>query len=189
MVTGRQSQPGGLAYVRAVSVDQAGGAWATGGIACLGQRTSHGLPARHPTGLTSPSSCRLRSGHWDEAEDWVATLGPGAQLTTSQVRLDGGPAWASLDRSEHPPYPMTGVLQVYVRDVPELPFPHGTDLFQLLWCPNNHDEPWYGPGPSRRGVTRPASPSRSPTPRRQHSIPLLTQPPTSRHHACFCPSG
>lgn len=33
------------------------------------------------------------------------------------------------------------------RDVPELPFPDGTDLFQLLWCPNDHDEPWYGPKP------------------------------------------
>ncbi|MCL2585233.1 MAG: hypothetical protein FWE35_22550 [Streptosporangiales bacterium] len=41
--------------------------------------------------------------------------------------------------------PLLAVLQVYARDVPELPFPDGTDLFQLLWCPNAHDEPWYGP--------------------------------------------
>jgi hypothetical protein len=41
--------------------------------------------------------------------------------------------------------PLVGVLQVYARDVPELPFPDGTDLFQLLWCPNEHDAPWYGP--------------------------------------------
>jgi hypothetical protein len=84
---------------------------------------------------------------WEQAGHWVATLGPGAQLNTSHVRFDGVPAWASLDRSEHQPYPMIGVLQVYARDVQDLPFPHGTDLFQLLWCPNNHDEPWYGPRP------------------------------------------
>lgn len=99
----------------------------------------------HPSNESVLVPLEIRT--WDEAEDWAATLGPGAQLNTSQVRLDGGPAWANLDRSEHPPYPMIGVLQVYARDVPELPFPHGTDLFQLLWCPNNHDEPWYGPRP------------------------------------------
>lgn len=84
---------------------------------------------------------------WEQAGHWVATLGPGARLDTSRVRFDGVPAWASLDRSEHQPYPMIGVLQVYARDVPGLPFPYGTDLFQLLWCPNNHGEPWYGPRP------------------------------------------
>lgn len=41
--------------------------------------------------------------------------------------------------------PLASVLQVYASDVPELPFPRGTDLFQLLWCPNEHDAPWYGP--------------------------------------------
>lgn len=84
---------------------------------------------------------------WDEAEEWVASLGAGARLNRSRVRIGGGPMWADLDRSSHPPYPMVGVLQVYGRDVPELPFPHGTDLFQLLWCPNNHDAPWGGPRP------------------------------------------
>ncbi|MDX3232642.1 hypothetical protein [Streptomyces sp. ME19-01-6] len=26
------------------------------------------------------------------------------------------------------------VLQLYAADVPDLPFPPGTDLLQLLWC-------------------------------------------------------
>jgi hypothetical protein len=39
------------------------------------------------------------------------------------------------------------VLQLYARDVPDLPFPDHTDLFQLLWCPNEHGEPWWGPCP------------------------------------------
>lgn len=84
---------------------------------------------------------------WREAEEWVATFGGQAELITSQIRPDGGPMLAILNGSRHPPCPMVGVLQVYARDVPELPFPHGTDLFQLLWCPNDHAEPWHGPRP------------------------------------------
>jgi hypothetical protein len=39
---------------------------------------------------------------------------------------------------------MVGVLQLWARDVPALPFPPGTDLLQILWCPvlhDPHDEP------------------------------------------------
>jgi len=45
------------------------------------------------------------------------------------------------------PVALVPVLQLYARDVPELPFPEDTDLFQLLWCPNWHDGPWHGPAP------------------------------------------
>jgi len=37
-----------------------------------------------------------------------------------------------------------GVLQLHADDVPELGFPEGTDLFQLLWCPRDHP-PQYCP--------------------------------------------
>jgi hypothetical protein len=84
---------------------------------------------------------------WDEAGAWAAALGPGTRLSTARVSLDGSPMYAEVFHLAHPPCPMIGVLQVYARDVPELPFPDGTDLFQLLWCPNNHDGPWYGPMP------------------------------------------
>jgi len=40
--------------------------------------------------------------------------------------------------------PYVTVLQLRRDDVPELGFPTDTDLFQLLWCPNDH-EPWFGP--------------------------------------------
>ncbi|MCF3131836.1 hypothetical protein [Streptomyces olivochromogenes] len=45
---------------------------------------------------------------------------------------------------------MISVLQLYSRDVPNLPFPTGTDLLQLLWCPDDHAEPqgqhrYWGP--------------------------------------------
>jgi hypothetical protein len=45
------------------------------------------------------------------------------------------------------PTALVPVLQLHARDVPTLPFPDRTDLFQLLWCPNMHDAPWYGPHP------------------------------------------
>ena len=32
------------------------------------------------------------------------------------------------------------VVQLRKGDVPEMPFPRGKDLFQLLWCPNEHGE-------------------------------------------------
>lgn len=40
--------------------------------------------------------------------------------------------------------PYVTVLQLRRDDVPELGFPADADLFQLLWCPNDH-EPLFGP--------------------------------------------
>ena len=37
------------------------------------------------------------------------------------------------------------ILQLTKNDVPELEFPEGKDLFQLLWCPDNHDNDTDGP--------------------------------------------
>ena len=39
------------------------------------------------------------------------------------------------------------VLQLTIEDVPELGFPSDSDLFQLLWCPNDHETlpPFYAP--------------------------------------------
>ena len=39
--------------------------------------------------------------------------------------------------------PHVSVLQLRRADVPELDFPLDTDVFQLLWCPNDHDDPLY----------------------------------------------
>ncbi|HEU5375660.1 MAG TPA: hypothetical protein VFV38_09495 [Ktedonobacteraceae bacterium] len=39
-----------------------------------------------------------------------------------------------------------GVIQLRAADVPELGFPEGCDLFQLLWCPRDHDcGSYWGP--------------------------------------------
>lgn len=37
------------------------------------------------------------------------------------------------------------LLQLFRRDVEQLPFPEGTDLLQILWCPRNHPDSPGGP--------------------------------------------
>jgi hypothetical protein len=39
------------------------------------------------------------------------------------------------------PVAMVPIAQVYAADVPAYPFPQGSDLVQILWCPN-HDGEW-----------------------------------------------
>ncbi|HEX6676607.1 MAG TPA: DUF1963 domain-containing protein [Actinomycetes bacterium] len=95
---------------------------------------------------------------WDQAVRWGQAAGVGV------LREGDGPIYAERWHYLPPeePSPLVGVLQLHARDVPELPFPEHTDLFQLLWCPNHHDLPWLGPCPIvvwRRGaeVTKPLS--------------------------------
>ncbi|WP_404815767.1 hypothetical protein [Streptomyces thermolineatus] len=47
---------------------------------------------------------------------------------------------------------MIPVLQLFARDVPGVEWPEGTDLLQVLWCPNDHDTP-PGQGPYYFGPT------------------------------------
>ncbi|MGW4800016.1 hypothetical protein ACWEPC_47135, partial [Nonomuraea sp. NPDC004297] len=35
-------------------------------------------------------------------------------------------------------------MQLFARDIPELPFPDGTESLQVLWCPLDH-EPYFQP--------------------------------------------
>jgi hypothetical protein len=50
-----------------------------------------------------------------------------------------------LYRTTHPyellpePLVLVPVLQLLISDAPQLPFPDGTDLLQILWCPNIHE--------------------------------------------------
>ncbi|PYC88069.1 hypothetical protein C7C46_01580 [Streptomyces tateyamensis] len=64
--------------------------------------------------------------NWPSAEPWPHCAerhyGPGDQPTPP-----GGSA-------------LVPVIQLYHRDAPEVPFPDGTDLLQVLWCPFEHDE-------------------------------------------------
>ncbi|MEW1841498.1 hypothetical protein AB0392_26460 [Nonomuraea angiospora] len=82
---------------------------------------------------------------WPTAEPWP---------TCARTVLVSGPpfnqyGWGTTqDRIPESPVPMVGVAQFYARDIPEIPFPEGTDLLQVLWCPNEHqlDDGW-GPIP------------------------------------------
>lgn len=47
-------------------------------------------------------------------------------------------------------FALVAVLQLRASDIPELPFPDGSDLFQLLWCPTDHADVGYGPRPFAR---------------------------------------
>jgi hypothetical protein len=44
------------------------------------------------------------------------------------------------DGGDHPPCPRVPVAQLFARDVPDLPFPDGADVLQLLWCPLEHGD-------------------------------------------------
>ncbi|CAG7642996.1 YwqG family protein [Actinacidiphila bryophytorum] len=64
--------------------------------------------------------------------------------------------WPTCDR--HPgedPYDLVSVAQLHAAEAPGLPFPEGTDLLQVLWCPVHHDQPHpAGWGPAGRVVWR-----------------------------------
>lgn len=78
----------------------------------------------------------------------------------------GGPLLWPADQewptcSEHPgedPYDLVSVAQLPAADVVGLPFPDGTDLLQVLWCPVHHRQPHpEGWGPAGRVVWRRAA--------------------------------
>ncbi|WP_203885837.1 hypothetical protein [Planotetraspora kaengkrachanensis] len=56
-----------------------------------------------------------------------------------------GEPWQFCESSDHEdlsdsqPIAMVPILQIYARDVPELPFPPGADVCQVLWCPFVHE--------------------------------------------------
>ena len=77
---------------------------------------------------------------WDEVTAWARPRGASVQLDRRTGSWTAQTSWPRAADGR----PLLGVLQVYARDVPELPFPDGTDLFQLLWCPNEHED---GPMP------------------------------------------
>jgi hypothetical protein len=51
--------------------------------------------------------------------------------------------------------PLVPVLQLLADDVSKLPFPAGSDVLQVLWCPFDHD-PWSAPLPRLRWRRRSA---------------------------------
>lgn len=69
---------------------------------------------------------------WPADEPWP--------VCESFVPFDQEGSRSEDEREWHQPAPLLPVLQLYARDVPELPFPEETDLCQVLWCPTDHGD-------------------------------------------------
>lgn len=93
-------------------------------------------PAYRPCGrLTTLEDIRALRAILTTA--WSRPRGPRENLLTPQEqetvdRIDAGHAPELLPRG---PLPLIPLVQLYARDVPDLPFPEGTDLLQVLWLP------------------------------------------------------
>lgn len=73
---------------------------------------------------------------WPADEPWPTCAG-----TNLEDHLEFAPGPAEV--------PLVPVMQVFADDVPELRFPSGADVLQVLWCPFDH-EPWGDPRPELR---------------------------------------
>ncbi|MGY0234017.1 hypothetical protein [Longispora urticae] len=73
---------------------------------------------------------------WPVGEAWPGCDDP------DRSHADWLPAGGSRDTAMSRTQPLVPVLQLFARDVPELPFPPGTNLFQLLWCPTWGHSDW-----------------------------------------------
>ena len=71
-----------------------------------------------------------------------ATTTPGASKLGGTFLWPGEEPWPRC--AEHDDA-LAAVLQLRTEDVPEVGFPPGRDLFQLLWCPQAHEGHGYGP--------------------------------------------
>ncbi|WTW92146.1 DUF1963 domain-containing protein [Streptomycetaceae bacterium NBC_01309] len=75
--------------------------------------------------------------------------------STSDSSVGGPLRWPAVEPwpnctvpHEAGPVPLVPIVQLYARDVPELPFAPGTDVLQVLWCPFGHpDEEGSWPRP------------------------------------------
>lgn len=70
---------------------------------------------------------------WPRDEEWPRC-----------ARFDQHSSFSGIDLPTDP-LPLVPVLQMFARDVPEPPFPRGTDLCQVLWCPLDHEYESYAP--------------------------------------------
>lgn len=105
----------------------------------------------HPRRGADPGPTASKVGglfFWPQDEPWPRCETPEYVAASPPPRfvLDGvavyGPHESGLavvaDDARHNDY-YVGLIQLTRHDVPELGFPPGTDLFQLLWCPRDHD--------------------------------------------------
>ncbi len=116
-------------------------------LAGLARRTVRLHPRRGP----EPGRGESKVGGtllWPAHEPWpscpVGQVDPAtglvrdAALLRDETQRRGAPGPYNSGPAGQPHGPYVGVLQVRAADVPELVFPAGRDLFQLLWCPRDH---------------------------------------------------
>ncbi|MEV7124272.1 hypothetical protein [Kitasatospora griseola] len=101
------------------------------------------IRARFPT---DPNVARLAS-RWYDGQSRIPAVAPERVPAPTIITTQ------ELVPTEHP-VPLVPVVQLRTADVPEIPFPEGTDLLQILWCPHLHttlrgpQQHYYGPAPS-----------------------------------------
>ncbi|WP_405483926.1 DUF1963 domain-containing protein [Streptomyces sp. NBC_00009] len=98
-------------------------------LAALGRRTTlllpkSGSPSVQESSLGGPML-------WPVDEPWPSCGQPGHW------------AWPN-EKSPARTIPMVPVMQLFARDIPELQFPEGMDVLQLVWCPLIHPQDQAG---------------------------------------------
>lgn len=90
------------------------------------RRTTVRLHPRRDPGVDADQGSLGGPIRWPRGEAW-----PECDLPHEHYLEGGGPA-------PEPGSRYVPVLQLRRSEIPELPFQPGTDVFQLLWCPNDH---------------------------------------------------
>ncbi|GAB3714226.1 hypothetical protein GCM10027598_22210 [Amycolatopsis oliviviridis] len=85
---------------------------------------------------------------WPSDEPW-----PECPVTWPPDPDASDDAWRSGHALDGPVPVMISAAQFFRDDFPELPFPEGTDVLQILFCPLDHDSPYHR-GPAVRLVWR-----------------------------------
>ncbi|WP_394359532.1 hypothetical protein [Amycolatopsis sp. SB7-3] len=85
---------------------------------------------------------------WPSDEPW-----PECPVTWPPDPDASDDAWPAGHPLDEPVPAMVGAAQFFRDDFPELPFPEGTDVLQILFCPLEHDNPYHR-GPAVRLVWR-----------------------------------
>jgi len=118
-----------------------------------------------------------RHGHWEETKrrQWahvaeleslsdriapeVLARARASAATPPPVTVPGSVTWHEYELLREP-VRLVPVLQLHRGETSAVPFPDGTDLLQLLWCPSSHEHH----GPAARGFWRNAASVTDPLP-------------------------
>jgi hypothetical protein len=97
-----------------------------------------------PVEIPVPAAVRDRLKVTSLTRDWPRYQAAIAELASEIPGFGGvdrrrGTALGHATLPAREPSPLVPVAQLHAADVPDLGAPTGTDLLQVLWCPNDHD--------------------------------------------------